>query len=316
MAWLNEEERALGKGKFAPYSDFRMGVREANEVPRDFPKVKSTTGEFDRTLDSANRFYATYEKVQEDKNKSLKEEKNNTIINAYALSLNDLRNQLSTGQIQPTEFSRRERQLTNSYLQTGVAFSDLKSVRDSLGGKDIQTAEAAGFAQAAKNAQEIEKKRVEYIRSENEWLKTASYAKVKAYADYADAITKESQRYAEIMNAPDSVVSKEVKELYRADAEKSAVGKVTFTVMNTLKNFRESHAGELLTPELYSQLLQQSTLDLINLGWNEQDAGFFAKNAVTGVKQIADRNWGTITDKVKWQDNEIKAIENGRKIFK
>ena len=315
MAWLNEEERALGKGKFAPYSDFRMGVREANAVPRDFQKVKSTTGEFDRTLDSANRFYATYEKVQEDKNKSLKDEKDNTIINAYALSLNDLRNQLSTGQIQPTEFSRRERQLTNSYLQTGVAFSDLKSVRDSLGGKDIQTAEAAGYTQAAKNAQLIEKERAEDIAKEVPWLSTASYAKRLAYANYSDSLTRLSQEYAEIMNAPESEISKEDKELYRTVSEQTRQGKVIFATTNALKSFQTVNPDRAITPGVYSQLEQQAVLDLMNQGWNEQEARMSTRIALQGVKEIADTNWGSITNNSEFMKKQVNAVENAQKMM-
>ena len=308
MAWLNEEERALGKGRFAPYSDFRMGVREPNTVTPDVPKFKPQTGEYDNILDSTNRFYATYERSELQRAETAAKNQQDAMLNDYAMRLNDLRTQFTNGQIETVELDRRERQLANKYMQAGVSASELASIRSQFGGKGAQAALDAAMKKQQENIQDREKKSVEALIKENPSWEHLTYSEALAKANQAEIYRKEFERMSVIYLDPH--LSPETKQMYQQQAEQSAAGMIYFKTMNALDNYAYENPTAELTPDVYLGLENQATADVMRLGYSENEARFWARKALSGVKAFADNRFGQVTNREKLLDTQNSILKH------
>lgn len=308
MAWLNEEERATQQGRFAPTPDFNMGVRQPDAVARSFPKVKAETGQFDSVLSSVNKMYSTYEKNAADLQKTEVENQQNALLNDYAIKLNDLRGQFSSGQIGTAELSRRERQLANSYLQAGAPADKISSLRSSFGGQDAQKAEAAAMSAQAKNIEAIQKERAEALAKENPAFAQMTYAERIAVADKGEMLRRATSEWSSVWHNPN--ISDEEKQVWKSQVESSAAGLVFFKAQNALESYFVQNKEASLTPDVYLAIENQATADLMNEGFSEEEARFLVKQTLKGQKEFADTNFGVITNRSKMNEEVVKTLKN------
>lgn len=312
MAWLNEEERALGKGKFAPYSDFRMGVREANAVPRDFPKKQPETKQFDRIMESGQRFVDVYEKAQLSQTQALAKQQDDALTNDYAARLSDLRMQLSSGAISPQAFGMRERELYVKFVRSGADATKLNTLRTGLGGNIIQKSQDAYAVAEAKANVEHESEMVKAFQKENPAFQNVDRDTALAYIREGEQVQRAVIDIAQKINDPN--ITPEAKAIYEKEQEGNVYRLIAFKAINSVKNIAAQYSlndkkAVVMTPAIADEMENAAVADLVDKGVEERAARYYVKLVQQPFRSFANANFGAITDFNKVNEAMIKTLE-------
>lgn len=312
MAWLNEEERALRQGRFAPVSQFDMGVRQPDAVARSFPKVQPQTGQFDTLVETGQRFIDAYEKGQLSQAQAAAQQQDNALTNDYAARISDLRMQLSSGAISPQAFGMRERELYIQYVRAGVDASKLNTLRTGLGGNIIQKSQDTYATEEAKADVRHESEMVKAFQQANPAFQNVDRSTALAYIKMGEGMQEAVRETASIINDPNT--TSEVKALYEKEQEGNIYRQVAFKSINAVKNVmaryeQEGKKAVVMTPAIADEMENAAVADLVNVGVEERAARYFVKQAQQSYRSFANANYGLITDFNKLNDAVIKTLE-------
>lgn len=312
MAWLNEEERALRQGRFAPVSNFDMSVRQPDAVARSFPKVQPQTGQFDTLVATGQRFIDAYEKGQLSQAQAAAQQQDNALTNDYAARISDLRMQLSSGAISPQAFGMRERELYIQYVRAGVDASKLNTLRTGLGGNIIQKSQDAYATEEAKADVRHESEMVKAFQQANPAFQNVDRNTALAYIKMGEGMQEAVRETASIINDPNT--TSEVKALYEKEQEGNIYRQVAFKSINAVKNVmaryeQEGKKAVVMTPAIADEMENAAVADLVNVGVEERAARYFVKQAQQSYRSFANANYGLITDFNKLNDAVIKTLE-------